>query len=773
MDFAMKNRTLLFTALLCSCASRGQTPPTLVTEERGASLESPVEIREADLRRHVELLASDELEGRATLSPGYERAARYIAEEFARYGLEVLPGRADYQVPYRLWQEGFESEKSTLVFRTAGGELAAELGVDAAPFSFSEVGEKQGEIVFAGYGISAPELGHDDYAGLEVEGKWVLVLRHGPGYKDEASPFFGGVRKGPTSAGAVDGRSHLTFRRKAQTAQKHGALGMLLVSGPLTVERPDDLRLPKRLWVPRDAAENALAERRKAEAAASRKKAARAAKSGKKSRKKSGKKSVGPKRTEAEASSPFLSFHISPKLAQALLPGQWPSLRAVQEQLERGVPGEIVLESSARAALVAQDSPRLVEGMNVIGYLEGSDPLLKRELVVVGGHFDHLGRFGAPGASGDTTFNGADDNASGTAGVLELAQAFAGPGRAGRRSMLFIGFSGEEKGLLGSRAMLKQGLVDPASIVFMLNLDMIGRNGDEPVEFVGHGSATRIMDILRDARADIDLEVELGSYAGNSDHHPFYERDIPVAFFFTGLHEDYHGLGDHADKLDYERMQRIVKLGEKMVGRVANDEEKPEFVHDLLWLGASIVDQRSKNASVISAVTENSRASRAGLLSGDRIHSLDGVTVNDGRGQDSLGRSITVGRQLAQLDPGTAFAMVVERDGQYLEVELERSRRGYLGIYPAGLSEDDRARHRLADDEGLLVSRAVEGGPAHVSGLRVGDILTRVAGSKVDARSLGRVLSRIGAGEVVQVEVVRDGSRLQLSLKLGEPPTRG
>lgn len=803
----------LLIALVASChsgaSSKGDTTPTAEAPEN-AGVQS---IHASDMKRHVELLASDEFEGRETLHPGYEKAANYMAKEFAKYGLTAMPGQDSVIVPYQLWQSGFVPEETNLALTTASGPIQAALGSGATVFSFSDDGSLDAEIVFAGYGITAKEAKYDDYDGLDVNGKWVLVLRHAPGYRDAASPFFGGDRKkdwkGP------DLRTYSAFMTKALNAQTHGAKGMLLVSGPVTAEMPDDMRMPERLSVPltdaetleRDALIKTRLELRKA---ATKKRAAEQAAQGQSKRKRK-RKTVrimgGPHGQPVVAKKPqggetLLAFHISTDLGATLVAETGKTLLELQTEIDKGtLAKDIVLTSRAMASVKARKKPITVTGKNVIAYLEGSDPLLKGEYVVVGGHFDHLGGFGASNADGkDTIFNGADDNASGTAGVLELAEAFASAAVRPKRSMLFMGFSAEEKGLLGSRALVKQGPIDTKNVAFMLNLDMIGRNSGDPIEFVGGDHATDLRTIAEEANRKLGLAMHFGTsdeaikhghiiaarhtknssktstpskdnrsvvfgpYSRSSDHHSFFLKEVPVAFFFTGLHEDYHGLADHPEKLDYERMEDIVKLGYGLAEGVANAEKRPTFIHKLDWLGVAL------QVGTVSEVEIDSRGQAAGLVVGDVLTRIGKVTVASGIAQEEKARS--AGRVLGDVDPGTSVELAILRDDKAMELTLQRAKRGYLGIRPGRLTDEDRQKYSIDKSEGVLIGQAIKDAPAHKSGLRDGDIITKLAGESVNGATLMKRLSRIGAGESITVQVVRDGKRIEMPLTLGEPPVR-
>ena len=197
-------------------------------------------IRTSDLRRHVEFLAADGLKGRDTAQPEIALAEEYVAREFHGYGLEPLPGKDGLLIDFTLFRSSFDIGRTSLRLDLGERELSAEAGVSFRPFPFSDEGEVEAAVVFVGYGISAPELGYEDYEGLDVRGKVVLLLRHEPGEEDPSSGFDG-----------VRSTDHALFTTKARTAREHGAVGMLLVTDPLHHGRDDDLRLGGRLRLDR------------------------------------------------------------------------------------------------------------------------------------------------------------------------------------------------------------------------------------------------------------------------------------------------------------------------------------------------------------------------------------------------------------------------------------------------------------------------------------------------------------------------------------------
>ncbi len=700
-----------------SCAGSSATAPADspgVTTAASIGIHS---ITSADLRGHVELLASDAYEGRETLEPGYELAAKHLSGQFEAYGLSPLPGRDSFVVDYPLYRLGFDADHTKVAVTVNGQTRTLAAGTDFSPFSFSEQGAADVDVVFAGYGITAPDLNYDDYADLDVTGKVVLVLRHAPNEKDEGSPFKGGA--------------HQAFVTKAANAQEHGAVGMLLVTDPRHhAKDADDMRMTGFLAVEPPSPRGERPDSPEAG-------------------------------DETDAKPPFLAVHVTQDATAAMVAGTGKSLEDIQVALDGGAPAKSFDLGAVRASLAvkALDAPEKVSAKNVAGFLEGSDPTLKSEWVVIGAHYDHLGAYHG---GGDTVYNGADDNASGTAGMLELAQAFASLPTPPKRSIAFIGFSGEEKGLLGSRAMVAADQLPMDRVVFMLNLDMIGRNPKAPVAVVGDGYSVGIRPAVEAANAGVELPIEFGGddYAGNSDHHPFYASDVPFLFFFTGLHDDYHQLSDHANLIEYDRMADITRLAYGTVERVASGEVTPSFVHHVTWLGLQV--QVVDGAATITAVEDGSRGATAGLKVGDIVTGFSEASF----------AAADVGKEFRNIEPGAETTLHLRRGDADVSVPVTRAKRGYLGVAPGQLSDEDRQKHGLPEDEGVLIRGASPDGPAANAGMQEGDILIRIAGLPVGTRTLGKHLARIGAGETVKIVVIRAGERVTLELTLGERPER-
>jgi aminopeptidase YwaD len=490
------------------------------------------EITEDELKSHLFYLASDELAGREIGSEGIFLAEEYIAERFSEYGLSPLPGDDDFFMNFDLYGESYDSGKTTLSILSNNEKFNAILGIDFKPFSFSDNGEVKGQIVFAGYGITAPEYGYDDYENLQAEGKIVLIMRHEPDEIDSQSVFDGDRHT-----------RHAFFETKAKNAAKHGAIGMLLFTDPLHHNEPDDLRksvivnLDKREI---DSAHKALA-----------------------------------------VSNPFVAFHISRKIAAEIVKQSLPDsdLSKLQLRIDAGEKASQIVLSPISAALAVGmiKETKLIPARNVAGMLKGTDPKLRDQWIVVGAHHDHVGSFVG---DGDTIFNGADDNASGTSSLLELAEKYASLKDGPRRSIVFITFSAEEQGLWGARALEAKNLVDLQKVVFMLNIDMIGRNPDKPLIIYGDGYSSGMKSLIEEKNATYELPLLFSGrkYEPASDDYIFYQSKIPFIMLFTGEHSDYHGTGDHADKISYDRIEKISQLAYDILEEVSQAEEPPQFI---------------------------------------------------------------------------------------------------------------------------------------------------------------------------------------------------
>jgi hypothetical protein len=547
---------------------------------------SPAGASAADLLEIVKTLAAPEMAGRATGSPGMEGAAKYIAGEFERSRLE--PG-GDAESYFQTFDvvTGIRLGEGNRLWLHGNGIQEYLVGQHFTPFSFSDSGEARGEVTFAGYGISAPELSYDDYAGVDVTGKIVLLLTGEPRERDPDSPF-----RRPEAF------RYTEVRYKVLNAREHGARGVILVTNPVAHgEEPEQLFAIRGIT--------------------------------------------------SVSQSGILAVNALRRVADAILAGSGPSLRERQLAIDR----DLRPQSFPVPGRSAEIEVRLIRehgrARNVIGLLRGTDPALREQAVVVGAHYDHLGHGGetslAPSRYGEI-HPGADDNASGVAGVIGLARMLAAAGGA-RRTLVFVAFAGEEMGLLGSAQYVRAPALPLERTVAMLNMDMIGRLRGDRLYVFGVDTGKEFREVLEAANRDLGLEFRFGGDGyGPSDHTPFYSKDRPVLFFFTGPHEDYHRPSDIPDKINAPGLARVVRLVGGVLRRVADGENVVTFARAersspprARGTGAGygpyfgIVPEfgQPDEGVKLGGVRAGSPAEKAGLQSGDLLLRFDGKPVRN------------------------------------------------------------------------------------------------------------------------------------------------
>jgi aminopeptidase YwaD len=347
------------------------------------------------------------------------------------------------------------------------------------------------------------------------------------------------------------------------------------------------------------------------------------------------------------------------------------------------VSADYLQKFTARSAMLAHSGgPAELATQNVVAFLRGTDPALRGQLVVVGAHIDHLGRSTAgaldPDAR-DAIRNGADDNASGTAAVLELARLFSA--RPTRRSMLFVNFSGEELGLLGSQYFVEHAPVPIDSVVAMLNFDMVGRLRDDNLIVYGVATAREMQAVLDSAGAGLGLTIRaIGDGFGPSDHSSFFARNIPVLHFFTNTHEDYHRATDDADKINAAGAAKVVTLAERVVREIDERPTRLTFVRSAapaavggsrtatqVYLG-SIPDMAAPETKGLrlTGVRAGSPADSAGLRAGDIVVELGGKPVTDLQ---------TYSDALYAFRPGDVIEIVAMRGAERMRFTVRLGRR--------------------------------------------------------------------------------------------------
>jgi hypothetical protein len=515
------------------------------------------QITETDLKANLTFLASDALQGRMSLEPGDDAAAQWIASEFAKDGLEPAAA-GSYLQPVPLVEYRADRAQSYVALTRGGTEKQWKF--PDAYGAFPQDVDVTGNAIFAGFGITAPELKYDDYAGIDAHGKVVLIFDHEPQETDPRSIFNG-----------TGNTRYATTRVKVLNAQKHGAIGVLVVAEPNRKHPSNQER------VARIAGTTTRAIPLPSQALA-----------------------------DDELHTP--SAIISDVVASELLSTAGASPSDLQAAIDRDLkPQSRPLPDTTVVIHFRNLSTRSGTSYNVAGLLEGSDPNLKAETILITAHHDHDGK------SLDQIWHGADDNGSGTVGVVELAHAFSVNPMKPKRSILFVVFAAEERGLLGSFYMTAHPLRLLDTTRAMINFDMIGRNEtpsnqtngliDIPSDTTNRLNligATYSPDCNRTVQEEngfvgltldyrFDHESALNIFF-RSDQFPFVLHNVPAFWWFTGFHPDYHQTTDTADKIDYVKMAKILRLAYLSTWQFADERNPPRFVEN----PAGSADPRSK-----------------------------------------------------------------------------------------------------------------------------------------------------------------------------------
>jgi aminopeptidase YwaD len=528
-----------------------------------------------ELQEHIKYLASDSLKGRMTGSEGDSLTAVYIKNELASFGFTPLTG--DGLQRFKITKRVIPGKENSLSFN--GINYIPDK--DFMPLAFSSNSGLESEVVFAGYGfnINGDSLKWNDYYGLDVKGKWVMMLRADPETEKSRSPFI------PYSGD----------RDKALLAKDMGASGVLMVSGPV--------------FDPQDNFE--------------------------------------PLNNEGfSVDIPVL--RIKKEVADIILSKSKNTIENLEKKLNKtrrpfGFSTKVSI--NAKAEIVRENA----NTQNVVMVLPGEDEQLKNEYIILGAHFDHIG-MGGPGSDSrapDTigVHHGADDNASGVAMMLELAEKFAGTKGSHKRSIICVGLTGEEEGLLGSKHFTNEPGIDLSKVNAMVNLDMLGRLTDTTnLQIYGVGTATGLKDLIY---SKIDTSVIkltlLDEGYGPSDHSSFYLKNIPVLFYSTGAHIDYHTPLDTYDKINYNGMVKISDLIFSVTEELASSVTRLQFKESGpkveavrygrgkgVTLGimpdfAGVI----KNGLRADAVDPGKPADLGGMKKGDIIKFINGKPVNN------------------------------------------------------------------------------------------------------------------------------------------------
>jgi hypothetical protein len=466
----------------------------------------------------IKFLASQQMRGRATGSPELEKAAAYIRDRFRSFNLKPVSGDSYYQ-DFDVTTSARLGKKNALSYNESSSAQALKFERDFVPLNLSSAGEVSGDVVFAGFGITAPEYNYDDYAGVDAKGKIVIVLRHEPQEFDEKSVFEGKVYT-----------AHSQIFSKASNAKIHGAKAVLFVND--VGAHPGD----------GDQLEKFGA-------------------------------AAGPDNAGIE----FLQVKATIVNLWLGLAGK--NLESIESDIDKNLhPESFALPEKLRLDVNVDITREVKTVHNVVAYLAGETG----EYVVIGAHYDHLGlgeQFSMAPSLAGTVHPGADDNASGTAGVIELARWFSNQPKR-QRGILFMTFAGEELGLLGSSYYVNHPLLPIKDAVAMINMDMIGRVRDRKLYIGGVGTGTTFAPLLQQLAPKHDFDADLTEKAGygSSDHTSFTAKQIPVLFFFSGLHADYHKPSDTWDKINAPDAVRVLDLVADVTDHLTDGSARPQFV---------------------------------------------------------------------------------------------------------------------------------------------------------------------------------------------------
>ena len=483
---------------------------------------------------------------------------------------------------------------------------------DYIPVGFSANGDFNASVVFVGFGFSINDsIQWNDYENISADGKWAIILRGGPDDKNPNSLY----------------NSHLPLRKKVLVAQDNNAAGVLFVS---QYSDGEDELMPLKY-------DNSF----------------------------------------SGASIPVL--HINHSIAERIFAQVDAGLKALQDSLITTLQPKSVYFPDMNIAVSVDLQKTTAGAANIISYIPGNDPILKNEYIIIGAHYDHLG-MGGPGTNSRTPdtlaiHNGADDNASGVAAVLEIGERLRSNQSKLKRSVLLMAFDAEERGLLGSKFFIDNPFIKHENIVSMFNLDMVGHLEENSLTIGGTGTSPLFEDLLTDIGNihDLKLKFSSGGY-GPSDHASFYKKDIPVLFFFTGTHDDYHKPTDDFSIINLQGTKIVADFVYDIAFRLNQLEERPEFTEAgpkespegrrkfKVTFGVIPAFGSEAEGMEIDGVTKGGPADLAGMEKGDIITAIDSKEIKNI--YDYMHR-------LGELKKGTVVPITVLRGDEIIELNIE------------------------------------------------------------------------------------------------------
>lgn len=562
----------------------------LQLEERPEDkLQGQAAIEAEQLRAHVAFLADDAREGRGVGSAGLDASADYLAARFQEMGLKPAGDEGSFFQNFEVTVGASLTSPKAQKLLLKG--KAPKLNQAWRPLSFSESGQVRAPVVFAGYGITAPDLGYDDYAGLDVKGRVVLILRHEPGSADPDSPFNG-----------AEPSRYSDLRYKAHMAQRAGAAGMIVINDPLHYAQPDKGK-PDALY-----------------------------------------------QFGGQGQADLLAAHMTWAGGQALVRDALGlDLAELQARIDAtGQPASVAL--THEVTLEVQIERKQARVRNVVALIEPGGGQEADGALVLGAHYDHLGRGGESSLKPGSTeiHNGADDNASGTALLLELAQALQSQAAELNRPVYVVAFTAEEIGIRGSEYFVQHPPVPSRKIAAMVNFDMVGRLREQGLHVGGLGTAREFEALVQAGAQGMELKVTTSRDGyGPSDHAPFYASKVPVLFFFTGGHDQYHTPEDDIELINFSGLAQVGRYAYRLTRHLARAQERPLYTRaDAApqgdrgdtgekrnygaWLGTvpSFAEDQLDGV-LLQGVRPGSPAEAAGIQPGDRVVAFEGEPIKD------------------------------------------------------------------------------------------------------------------------------------------------
>lgn len=581
------------------------------------------EIMVSDLRAEVRYLASDELEGRLTGSGGIQMAANYIANYYEKIGLKPLGDKGTYfqEFPFVSGVKLIQDKNHFQVIKKgdAGETIHFDVNKDFLPLAFTTNGEVEGQVVFAGYGLSMPgneTKSYDSYAGLDVKDKIVLVLHYVPEKVDMKR--------------RLELNRYAGLRYKAMVARERGAKALLVVIGPNSPAAGELIPLSS---------------------------------------------------DKVSSGSGIAVASISGKMAETLLAASGKDLKAIQSGLDSEDPQITGSFPLPNVQVKMSTAVEQVKGSdrNILGFLPPGEGAESTEFIIVGAHYDHIGHGGVDslarkGEEGQV-HNGADDNASGVSIVLELAAALSGEWKkspsATRRGIIFALWSGEEMGCLGSSYFVECPVVPLKNVIAYVNFDMVGRLKENNLIIEGIGSSSIWTKLIEKCNADAQFNLKLlqDPYQP-TDVTAFYPKGVPVIHFFTGVHEDYNRPTDDPETLNYEGMAKIAGFSKSMIIELAKNSERPDYTKVAQTEGDQMKGKSPRRAYwgtipdftaegiegvKLNSVKMDGPADKAGMKEGDIIIEIEGQKITNIYDYNYVLDTVGVGKSVE---------VVVQRDGK-------------------------------------------------------------------------------------------------------------